>query len=1266
MRQMNMIRGLVGLISVFISFSVYSIDMKLTVNWQEPMVVNDSLQQFQVLYFQDAIYPDIERGLPWKSLAVDLNNTDLSYNVKIKSEVLEELETTSDIELPSTITEPRLNWSYNTVLGTRRLLISYLPLVIKDGKWFKVTDAVISYEPDTSAGTLKSVSAGGEFVENSALATGKWFKMKIAKTGLYKLTYEDIAALGLTPEGVHVHGFGGAELDENYYKRTGDDLPEVPIWINDGGDGIFSAGDYILFYAQGPVAWNYNSSGYFYHERNRFSSCSYYFLTSNELPLKQIENQEAIDGSQVDIKSFDDYTFFEDEKVNLNRSGQEWYGEVMAPGNTTSFAATFPNRITDENVTMVFRGVSQSYSVAARYDVLSAGTTMGTATIAQTRISEVGNAAFATKRVYNKVLSDVGDKLSVDVKYTIGETSAKGWIDYLIINAKRALKLEEAQMGFRAKAAKGKVAKYIIQSSFADVVVFDVTNPMAVTKMALSKLNGDFVFTESSENIVHQYVAFNSSGSIAKPEILGKVANQNLHGSDPVDMVIVVQEPLIDQAERLAELHRTIDGLSVLVVTPEVVYNEFSSGRPDVTAIRYLAKALRDKFDNDEDKLRYLLLFGDGSYNNSEANLKKHPTYLLTYESAESLNKSNTYVSDDYFGLLDNSEGTSSSDIVDLGVGRLPVTTVSQATAMVDKLESYMTMSSEADWLNRVCFIGDDEDGNVHMRDANKLSNVIEDNHPEFIVRRVFLDAYQQEIGTSGESYPSAVADIEELLHRGVLLISYSGHGGYNGLAHERIITSSMIEKWENFDRLPLFVTATCDFSPYDHEEVTSAGELVLLNPNGGGIASITTTRLVYASQNFKLGQKFYSYLFEKKDGKPYRLGDVFCLAKQTAGTQVNGRKFTLLGDPALMLKYPQNKNIKVQSIASKTTENSDTIRALEYITIKGQITDDAGNMDSTASGVVYPSLFDKVVNRQTLSNDGADFFNFTSYDNILFRGKTEVENGEFEYSFYMPKDINYSFGKGRLYHYFDGDKTSSHIVDSSFVVGGLSASYVEDSNPPLVKAFINSPAFVSGEVVNQQSYFMADLSDQLGINAAGIGIGHDLTLILDEDPYQLYNLNSYYEAKLGSSSEGKIAFQLPVLEEGEHKLTFKAWDLYNNSSTVELYFTVKDEVSPDIITCVAYPNPVFSENMMVTFQLEHDRPNDVVNYTLDIIDVNGKRLHQEQGKSSSTNGSMQINYYLENSESLKLPQGVYIYRIALEARGLESEMVTGRLMVVP
>lgn len=1265
MRQKYMLRGLVGLIIVCFSFSGYATDINVTIDWQEPILVNDTLDTKKVLYFQDASYPDQNTGLPWKSVDVDLGEQILSFAVTITSETLEPLQVPSDVEVPDRFDDSRLQWRTNTVFDVQRLFINYLPLVKKDGKWFKVTSAVLTYEVDNSVGKLKSLSTAGVFAENSVLSSGKWHKMKIPQSGLYKLTYEDIASLGLTPENVHVYGFGGAELDESYYKRTGDDLPEVPLWVNDGGDGVFSSGDYVIFYAQGPVNWNYNSSGYYTHEQNRFSSNSYYFISSNDVAINHINLQDSITNeAQAVLSSFDDYDYFEDEKVNLIRSGQEWYGEVMSPGSSSSFESTFSNRVVDEPVTFIFRGINQSYTMAGRYNLLSNGTNIGSATVSQTRISEVGDAAKSTKRNFSMVLPEVGDKISVDVDYSINEASAKGWIDYLTINAKRQLILESNQMSFRSKESKGIVADFVIQSSFSDVVVLDVTNQNNVSQMPLIRDNGKFIFTDQSTNLVKEYVAFNPKGTIMKPEIVGEVSNQDLHGSGPYDLVIVVKERLIEQAERLAELHRTIDSLSVLVVTPELIYNEFSSGRPDVTAIRYFAKLLRDKFD--DNKLRYLLLFGDGSYDNREENLKKHSTYLLTYESAESLNKSNTFVSDDYFGLLDNGEGPSSSDIVDIGVGRLPVTTVAQAKGMVDKLESYMTMSAEEDWLNKVCFIGDDQDGNVHMRDANKLSKVIEDNHPEFIVRRVFLDAYQQEIGTSGESYPGAMAEIEELLHRGVLLISYSGHGGYNGLAHERIITSSMIESWENFDRLPLFVTATCDFSPYDHEKVTSAGELVLLNPNGGGIASVTTTRLVYASQNFKLGEKFYSYLFEKKDGKPYRLGDVFCLAKQTAGTKVNGRKFALLGDPALMLKYPQNKNIEITSVTSESSASEDTIRALEYITVKGQITNGAGQIDTASSGVVYPNLFDKIVNRHTLSNDGDEIFNFTSYDNMLFQGKAMVEKGEFQYSFYMPKDINYTYGKGRLYHYFDGNKFTSHKVDSNFVIGGLSDAFVEDTESPQVNAYINSPSFVSGDEVNQQSYFMANLSDLLGINTAGIGIGHDLTLMIDDDPYQLYNLNSYYEAKLGSSSEGEIAFQLPILEEGKHELSFKAWDLYNNSTKVEFDFVVKDEISPGILKCKVFPNPYFSDNEMITFEFEHDRPNDVVTYALEMFDINGKIVYQDTGKSSSSNGIMKITYNPGSTLAFNMLHGVYIYRISVEARGVESGTVAGRLLVMP
>lgn len=1047
---------------------------------------------------------------------------------------------------------------------------------------------------------LKSTVAYSNF---SVLASGDWYKVSVTKNGIYKLSYSDLAAMGANVSGlnsslIRVHGYGGRMLPERADIPRNDDLPEVPVMMFDGGDGTFDQGDYILFYAQGPEQWTLNSqTGLFNHRKHLYSDYSFYFISVNSgAGSRMIEFPQPLSAATAILNDYDWFYAHHPDEFNLVKSGKEWFGDLY--DIITARDYTLPSFIPSSGGEASIR-----LSVAAR-STSSASFTISAAAKSFTSfippLSNEANTAYArmTTETFKTPLSS--SLTSVNLKFNKTTGSSLGWLNFIEINAPATLNFSGGMMNFRKSGTEG-VVEYRFTGPGVVSQLWDVTNPLQPGFIQIGSSGNGFQFKALADT-VREYV-ISDNASYMKPQFVEKTVNQNLHGLAPHTMVIVAHPDFTDQAVRLAEFHTSHNDFSVLVVQPQTIYNEFSSGAQDITAIRDFMRMLWNKAES-WNKPRFLLLFGDASYDYKDY-LTGNSNFVPTFQSVESLHPVNSFATDDFFACIDDAEGGLSTDVVDLGVGRLVVQTADQAKNAVDKIIHYATATTKVhgDWRNVIAFVADDGDGNEHMRQADQLATMIDTTFYNYNTEKIFLDAYPQISTPGGQRIPDANLAINQRLGKGALIVNYTGHGGETGWAHERVLEINDILSWTNFDRMPVFMTATCEFSRYDDPLRVSAGEMVFLNPRGGGVALFTTARPTFGTPNFTLARNFYNIALKPTDnGMPF-LGDLIRISKRLSGPDNNGKKFVLLGDPALKMAYPEYKIYTTSINGNDVSFLSDTLRAMEEVTISGFVGDENGMPLTGFSGIITPTVFDKETLVETLGSDGASRMTFSVRKNIIYKGKALVENGYFSISFIVPRDIAYQFGKGKISYYAtDGVRDAAGNYDR-IVVGGISNTAITDYSGPEIRLFINDTLFRPGGFTNENPVLIAFVNDESGINTVGSSIGHDIVAVLNSKTDAPYVLNDYYEADLNTYKSGRIVYPFKQLEPGKHTVRLKVWDVNNNSSEASIDFFVASSSELSLGSLEVYPNP-FSE--MAAFVFEHNKANENLTLNLSIFSLAG------------------------------------------------------------
>lgn len=761
-------------------------------------------------------------------------------------------------------------------------------------------------------------------------------------------------------------------------------------------------------------------------------------------------------------------------------------------------------------------------------------------------------------------------------------------------------------------------------------------------------------------------------------EYVHKITNQDLHADKDYDMVIIIptSQKLLKQAQILAKHHADHDGLNVRIVPADELYNEFSSGTPDVSAYKRYMKMLYDRSDSLHAP-KSLLLFGDCTFDNrmltSELKSASPDDYLLCYESENSFSSVDCYVSDDFLTYLDDEEDISTfAGLPDIGVGRFPCITETEAAVLVDKTINYALNANAGPWQNTIMFLGDDGNDNIHMNDVNDVAEQTISDHPGYYVRKVYWDAFKRTASSTGNRYPDAESIIKQQQNNGALIIDYAGHGSPTSISHEIVLSIKDFASFKGTN-LPLWVTASCEIMPFDSNEET-IGEKALLNPEGGAVAFYGTTRTVYAPQNKKINSAFMEYVLTcDKNGKPITLGEAQrqaknYLVKNGIETTKNKLQYSLLGDPALSLALPTYTAVidNINGIAVEG-DNLPQLRAGDKVSIKGHI-ELAGSKAENFSGTLDAMVRDtKETIRCKLNNttsEGADTaFVFTDRKNTLYHGTNKVENGEFTFTFAVPKDINYADGTGliNIYAYDATLKASAHGACDRFTVNGSNIAE-NDSIGPSIYCYLNSEDFTFGGEVNSTPFFVAQISDKDGINASGAGIGHDMMLIIDGDSEKSYNLNDNFTFDYESYTSGQTYYALPALSEGKHTLKFRAWDILNNSSTTTLDFVVKKNIQPNIVDVYATNNPAREST---TFVVAHNFCGAELELVIDIMDTSGRLLWSASERGTATTNTIAYKWNLTTDSGAKLNTGIYLYRIKLSSNGSSYASKTQKILVI-
>ena len=1097
-------------------------------------------------------------------------------------------------------------------------------------------------------GLLTSAWAdSSRYASESVLNSGKWVKIQVAEDGIYKLTAADLKKMGFSNlDKVAVYGYGGWPLDEDFSTTYIDDVPEVAVW---------RGADYLLFYGKGPRKWEYSfSDKSFIHTNNPYSNYGYYFVTEKETAGRTMEKAASAAGATLQVTTFDDYVLHEEELVSVNSSGRELYGESFTSTLSRDFTISVPGITNDEGkatLSFISRG---NGTITMNVD--------GNALISGS-VSVPSDEYEVARELYRERAwtADKGETVKVNIGYsTTGHKNVH--LNYFRLQMKRQLKVYDNYTFFRSLSARGNASRFVIQGADASTLVFDVTDGVNPQQMETSLNGTELSFSIPASASLREFVVVKPS-QIKAPVTVGEVANQNLHALPQQDMIIIAQPNFTTQAERLAEAHRTKDNLTVRVVTPESIYNEFSSGTPDATAYRRFMKMFYDRKTSEADAPKYLLLFGDGSFDNRKLTSAwksvDMSNMLLTYQTEESLNQY-SYVVDDYFGFLDDANNGEEiyEQKVDIGIGRFPVRTVAQATNAVDKVISYIENKNTGAWKNNLCFMADD--GNNadrftigHMEEADSLADHLNRDHPELMIHKLYYDAYKKD-KTAG-SYPDVRANLQKLLKDGLLLFNYTGHGGTTALSDEKVVTQTDIAQY-TYPCLPVWVTATCDFTRFDNVE-TSAGEDVFLNAKSGGIALFTTVRVAYRPYNAYIDSHLLHNLFSRVNGRKRSLGDAMKAMKRSlvaSGSYNTNRVkmgFCLIGDPAVKLAYPEY-GMKVTAINGQPVgETPVSFKALEKITVEGEVLDVSGQLATDFTGIVNPTVKDSKMTVTCLKNNNQDdspAFTFTDYPNTIFIGNDSVRNGKFSFTFTVPKDISYSNLQGKMNLYAVDTESGNEAQGNfdNFIVGGTSDTAETDTIGPEIRAlYLNDTTFVDGGQVNTTPYFVAELWDKSGVNITGSSVGHDMMLVIDESTVLSYNLNSYYELLPGEDGTGIVKFPIPALEPGKHTAEFWVWDILNNSTVRTFTFEVVEGLKPFLFDVIATPGIAREQ---VTFHLMHNRPESRMRVGIMVYDLAGRQLwkHEESG----TSGLFE-NYTVSwdlTSGGARMRPGVYIYRAAI------------------
>lgn len=1220
------------------------------------------------LYFEGCII-DQENGLPVFGSRYKVEEGFKDYSVEITDAVfipLASFETESFRFILQPGANPELlKTELSYIRKVPHVFISILPFRtnLQTGE----IEKLVSFGLQITGHGTTSLKSSADYTTQSVLATGDWIKFRTEQGGIYRITYEELSAAGLNLTGIHpdqirFYGNGGAQLPEKNNDPRVDDLREIAIDVITTNPANFSAGDYIIMYAPSPHTWKPLTSGgslRFEYSKNIYSDYAWYFVTISDTLGMRVQSQESVnDPPTHQVTTFHDYSIYKPDAVNLAKVGRQWFGDKLFGNYPPLQLPVFHFPDIDTSHRILLRG---RFAIKAT-EMSRVRVTVNEFVFPGSLVAQPNAYVYANISTLSSVFYSTNPNLQVGVEYVNSNPSAAAWIDYIELNLKRHLVYSGGQMAFRdlSTVAPFYVSNFRLKNPVTGLRIWETTaidNPKSIQ---YSVVDDEAVFRLPTSEL-REFIAFTDADALQASNF-EPVANQNLHALEAHDLVIISPVAFLPEANHYAQLRRNSSSYSVLVVELEQIFNEFASGSRDPTAIRNFMKMLYDRA-NAGSEPKYLLLFGDGSYDPKDR-LDNNNNFIPTFQSEESLKLDATYVSDDYFGLLDDGEGLGAAGSLDIGVGRFPINSIGQAAILHNKVEHYLLdrQATSGPWRNTVTLIAHDEDNDVHFIQSEEITAFIDTSHSVFTLDKIYLDAYQRVYIPSGYRYPEVTEAINQRVNEGGLLVNYIGHGGETGWAHSKVLTVSDINAWHNLDNMPVFLTATCSFGRFDNPELLSAGEMVVLNQNGGGVALFTTSRLAYSSFNFRLNKSFTKFFFDRTNGRVASLGEILMNAKNDNDNNLYIRNFVLLGDPSIKPAIPEF-NVVTTSVNGIDTAESTTLLGMSEVTVSGYIEDHQQQKITDFNGTLYPVVYDKTVRYITNANHPSSSKRpFYIQNSVLYKGKVSVTDGEFTFTFVVPRDVNPSLGNGKISYYATNGEVDANGFFDGFLVGSLDPT-VQDENGPQITMYMNTPDFRPGDQLSESPVLFARLQDESGINFFGLGIGHEIVAYLNEDTQNPILLNHYFEPDRDSHTSGKITYPFSNLPEGRHTLRLKAFDLNNNSSEASIDFIVTSQLLLSAGNLINFPNP-FSHDTW--FRLNHNYYDQLVTMTIDIFDLEGRIRKTLGPETVSTSGTVTtpIHWNGLSDNGKPMTPGMYIYKANLQTNNGQQSQLQGKLVI--
>lgn len=1204
----------------------------------------------------------------WEDTGYANENSLQLSNVQYTALSSEEQQKIDVTLVPETISYDIISTEGRGVIYT---MVSVSPVVKRNGIFQKVTSFEISYSYRSSAPQNVRMP-----ISNSVLATGAWYKFQIGETGIYRLSKSFLNDLGmntsnLDPRRLKVYGHGGKPLPLLVSRNSEYDLPQNAIQVIGEEDGSFDNEDYVLFYGIGTLGFDRKTDENIDSHINPYSDEAYYYITADGDPGLRIQPMvEPSAAPTTTITSYDAYQFHELDEESPGKVGRKWFGNRFDIESSQSYSFAFQNLV----------GGSQM-DVTVKAGAVSATSTSMAISINGTSVNPLMfsiSDILSVKSYEGQIPAPNSGEVTVDLEYSnAGNPSSIAYLDYIRIRALSQLVGTGSQFNFRYNNAQtlSGVGAYELGNMTDYQAVWDVTNKGNIGFKPNE--DGSSISFKTNLGEIRDYVAVHKTDFYTPIKIAqSQVANQNLKGTifqdasgafQDVDYIIIAPSFLIQPALRLAKHHKDLRGLRVKVVPTEKIYEEFSSGKQDVSAIRNFLKYVYD--NGVTDKLKYVGLLGDTSVDYKDR-IAGNDNIVPSWHTLESISTTTSFVSDDFFVCFDPTSGEmEASDRMDAAVGRILCDDVASANAMVDKIINYSTKRSYGNWRNNFLLVSDDVDELYEYASLeatlDEIGDDIGDNKGFINVKKIHTDAFQQEASAGGDRYPEVTKAMNSAIDVGALIITYFGHGGEDGLAKEYIFTKTDAQSLQNRDRLPLFVTVTCEYTRFDNPIRITAGELMYDNREGGAVSLITTTRSIRVTLGVTFNKVLAPILFGYGTSDYVTPAEALMLSKNELSSDVLKRVVFYIGDPAMELAFPK-PSIRLTTLNGEPISLvSDTLKALSKVRMGGEVVDEVGNLLTNYNGTLEAKVYDKYVQRETLGNDGTkddanDYdgdgdtnnvvkLNFKTLGEGLFNGKASVTNGLFEFDFVVPRDIQIPVGRGRvsLYSQKENEFEDQAGFNLAIKVGGLNENAAEDNQGPLISLFMNDESFASGGYTNDSPILIAKLEDENGLNTAS-GIGHDMIAILDGDEANPIVLNEYYQADVDDYMRGNMSYRLRDLEEGLHTLTFKAWDVYNNSSTAEIQFIVAGDNSLKITRVLNYPNPFVD---YTEFWFNHNRPFEPLEIQVQVFTITGKVVWT-RNDIDTTEGflSRKITWDGRDDFGDRIGKGVYVYKITVKS----------------